>query len=282
MEVKIMDHIEFSRLLAEDWIDEERKLSVEKKILTHDFYHHWHDFFEIELVLNGHGKQILNGIEYPLQMGSVYLLRPTDFHEIKVDNKIEIYNIMFSDECLSDELLYTILTRKDNIIFSAEGSQFRELRLIFELMCAEFTNQNKNFSLNYTRNLLECLLISILRKIFLAPISMTINNPPIQKAIVYLQLHFNENPSLKEIASIVNLSPNYFCELFSKITGQTYIEYLTNLKISYAKKLLLSTNLSITEICLASGFNSLSHFLKSFKSYTGLSPKKYLKTYILR
>ena len=146
--------------------------------------------------------------------------------------------------------------------------------MIFELMCAEFS-QKKNFSHHYVKNLLECLLISVQRKISLIPVNAGINNSPIQKAILYLKLHFNENPSLKEIASVVNLSPNYFSETFHQNTGQTYIEYLTNLKISYAKKLLLSTNLSVTEICLASGFNTLSHFLKCFKTYTGISPKAY-------
>ena len=62
-----MEYIEFSRLLSEDWVDKEWKLSVEKRILAYDFKHHWHDFFEIELVLNGQGRQILNGNEYSLQ-----------------------------------------------------------------------------------------------------------------------------------------------------------------------------------------------------------------------
>lgn len=56
--------------------------------------------------------------------------------------------------------------------------------------------------------------------------------------------------------------------MFRKYTGKTYSEYLTELKLDYSKKLLLTTDLSITDICFSSGFSSVSNFLKAFKQKT--------------
>ena len=92
------------------------------------------------------------------------------------------------------------------------------------------------------------------------------------RALTYIHEHFKENPSLSEIAAIIPLNERYFCTRFREYTGVTYKEYLKKLKLRYARRLLLVTELSVTEISEASGYFTQSHFNREFKSYYGVTP----------
>ena len=85
-------------------------------------------------------------------------------------------------------------------------------------------------------------------------------NRLMQKAITYINEHFKENPPLAEIAAVAAVSDRYFCSKFREYTGKTYKEYLKELKLRYARRLLLVTEMSVTEISAASGYATQSHF----------------------
>ena len=93
------------------------------------------------------------------------------------------------------------------------------------------------------------------------------------KASLYMRMHFRDNLSLDDIASYVNLNSSYFCKIFHSEMGSSPKQYLSALRLEYAKKLLSITDLPVIEICFACGYNSLSNFLKAFKQKYGFSPK---------
>ncbi|MCR5770072.1 MAG: response regulator [Butyrivibrio sp.] len=95
------------------------------------------------------------------------------------------------------------------------------------------------------------------------------------KIMKYINTYYNENLSLKDVAAVVNLNPNYVSQLFKKCSGSTFSHYLTNLRISNAKKLITTTNTSINEIASQTGFNDYFYFLKTFKKFTGKTPSEY-------
>jgi AraC-like DNA-binding protein len=97
----------------------------------------------------------------------------------------------------------------------------------------------------------------------------------IQKAIMYIENHYNEDISLEAIADYAKLSPFHFSRVFKKHMNCSPHQYLINYRINNAKKLLYSTNLSIKEITFACGFNSISHFVTTFKKHSNLTPKKF-------
>jgi len=88
----------------------------------------------------------------------------------------------------------------------------------------------------------------------------------------YLGARFNQRVSLTDAAACAALSPFYFHRLFADAFNETPHEFVTRLRIDHAKKLLLSGNHSVTEICLDSGYESLGSFSTRFRSLTGLSP----------
>lgn len=96
-------------------------------------------------------------------------------------------------------------------------------------------------------------------------------------AIEYIKNNYVEDISLEYASSVAHMNPTYFCEVFKKHTNRTFLEYLTELRIEKAKKLLTSTTLKIYEIAQQTGYNSPNYFTNIFKKYTGMEPKKYRK-----
>jgi two-component system response regulator YesN len=98
----------------------------------------------------------------------------------------------------------------------------------------------------------------------------------IQQAKKYIEHHYtNPDLALNDAAAHVNLSPSHFSVVFSRNTGQTFIEYLTKLRIEKAKELLRTTPLKSFEIAFQIGYNDPHYFSYVFKKHTGLSPKQF-------
>ena len=93
----------------------------------------------------------------------------------------------------------------------------------------------------------------------------------------YLNKNFHENITLNFLAEKFAISPYHLSRTFKKTTGTNFVEFLNNVRIKEAQKLLRKTNLNITEISNKSGYNSLTHFGRIFKNNTGLTPSKYRK-----
>jgi len=100
---------------------------------------------------------------------------------------------------------------------------------------------------------------------------------PIEQAIKYIKIHYKESLSLRAVAEYVHLNPNYLSVLFKEEMGITFSEYVTRSKIQEAKRLLVTTRLSINEISEAVGYQTTKYFIKIFKEYVGVTPAKYRK-----
>ena len=102
-----------------------------------------------------------------------------------------------------------------------------------------------------------------------------LSNSYFLKIMKYINSCYTENITLKDVANVVNLNPNYISQVFKKTTGTTFSHYLTNLRIDTAKKLLTTTNNSINDVSIQAGFNDYFYFLKTFKMYTGKTPSEF-------
>jgi AraC-like DNA-binding protein/ligand-binding sensor protein len=97
----------------------------------------------------------------------------------------------------------------------------------------------------------------------------------ITKAKEFINEHKTEEISLDDVARRVNMSTFYFCKMFKKATGVTFTEYLSLVRVTKAKNLLLNPNLRISEIAFEVGFQSLTHFNRVFRKIIGQSPTQY-------
>ena len=99
--------------------------------------------------------------------------------------------------------------------------------------------------------------------------------PAVARARAYIEQHQTEEISLGDVARTVNMSVFYFCKVFRKVTGVTFVEYLARLRVENTKKLLLDPHTRISEAAFASGFQSLSQFNRVFLRMTGEAPTSY-------
>nr|WP_121270902.1 AraC family transcriptional regulator [Pedobacter schmidteae] len=97
----------------------------------------------------------------------------------------------------------------------------------------------------------------------------------------YLMMNFANPISLAEIASIANMTPPAFCSFFKKRTEKCFTDFLNELRIGHACKLLQNQKLSISEVCFESGYQNFTTFNMSFKKITGKTPSDYRKEYLL-
>lgn len=103
--------------------------------------------------------------------------------------------------------------------------------------------------------------------------------PSIIKAKDYIDAHIQDDVSLGEVARAVNVSANYFSELFKKATGINFADYVSRVRVEKTKHLLSDTNRQITEIAFDVGFKSLSQFNRTFRRHAGMSPRAYREQY---
>ena len=113
------------------------------------------------------------------------------------------------------------------------------------------------------------------RRVHFDPAPSPQNQSQAEKLAGWLAEHALENIRVQEAAEAANLHPNYAMHIFRKTYGQTMLAYLTQYRIAYAQQLLVTSELSVTEIALQSGFGSLSQFYAAFKRLCGLAPGAY-------
>jgi AraC-like DNA-binding protein len=95
----------------------------------------------------------------------------------------------------------------------------------------------------------------------------------------YVLKHFKENINLSTVASLSNMTDAAFCRYFKSRTNKTFSDFVKEIRIGNACKMLQDENKSISQTCYESGYNTVSNFNNQFKSLKGISPKQYQKLY---
>ena len=170
-----------------------------------------------------------------------------------------------------------------------EDIELKVLELIIKLEQKAFQRGKIKYGFRYRENYLHevhsCSDYKALRSWFLSKTKEICSNfaavkeresgGVTEKAQKYIQSHFQKDISLDDVSRQVDISPYYFSKLFRQETGKTFIEYLTDTRINYAKELLLHPELSIKEVCRQSGYSDPNYFSRIFKKYEKVSPSEY-------
>ncbi|MBT2696560.1 response regulator [Bacillus sp. ISL-40] len=123
--------------------------------------------------------------------------------------------------------------------------------------------------------ILKCQLEEIVKPVVLKVENNGYGGQMITKALEYIENHYKENLTLQSVADFVHLNKSYFSLLFKKQTGRNFIDYIIELRIREAKRLLAQYDCHIYEVAEAAGFKDVKYFSKMFKKMTGFTPVKY-------
>ena len=146
-----------------------------------------------------------------------------------------------------------------------------------EALIKERNEEKEHVSFAVT-NLLELIIIFILRKIGSNESKKGRNSLVMNNVLRYIYTHLRENPTLAQMAAMCNYSSNYFSRLFRENTGKKYTDFLNSLKINTAKRLLSSSEISVKEIAQECGYSSVSNFYRVFKEETGIAPLNFRRS----
>lgn len=247
---------------------------------------HWHDEAEIIYVRKGPLSLVIDGQEYIGADHSIHLVSPGELHLMSASEEpVDYFTLLFplefvsfqSKDWLENELLFPL--RSHSMRFIPEITNAGLLKELVPLM-EEIIEANHKDS--YQKHLgVRILLLKFLE--LLAEHNGLRHDSPgnpkgIQKEILfYLQQNYCNHISLKDLASHFHLSEKYVSRFFKEQFHLTVTQYISYLRLSHAKHLLESTNLSVTDIALTCGFTNVSYFIRSFGRTYGLSPLQYRK-----
>jgi AraC-like DNA-binding protein len=253
----------------------------------------WHYHSEAELIIfhRGSGTQFVGDHIKRFHPGDIILVgsnlphywRYDDVH-FRIENNKPVHStvIHFSENFWGDGFLDLPETRQIRGLFERARHGLlvhaREEQHIASLI----TGIGRTEGVARVVALIECLSafaasprLQLLSSIGFRPDFSESENDRINAIYDYTFRHFTRNIYLGQVAAVAGLVPNSFCRYFKSRTGKTYTQFLTEIRIGHACKLLLDNRISIKQLCFESGFNNFTCFHKNFKAITGTTPQLY-------
>lgn len=258
-----MQHIMIEKLSKENWI-QNGIISGSEKQINFNFKMHCHDFYEIEYILSGSGDYILDGRHINIKPNMIFFMSPINFHSV-YPNNVRLINIMFDGNICNQSFLLHLTEKAEALALELSGSDKNIVEAVLKELIENITNYD------YSVALLNCVLAKLAGAYSGCSSAISAS----QKASLYILNNFRNNITLHTIASYVGFSPTYFSEIFKTETGRSFKEYLSSLRLEYARNLVMFSDKSITQICTESGFNDYANFIRKFKLRFGESPGKY-------
>jgi len=294
--------VEFHRWRLKDIVENENNFVIgryKEDDLTKKT--HTHEFIQIYYIINGMLRHNVGNETGCLGKGDIFIIPPNVYHCLeKMDGKgVDFISICFMPQfidfspdgtsfinkfvnfLLVEHVIKDELKIKPKIVFTSE-LQIQVENLVMDML-KEYAQKREGY-LFYIKGQLLRFLVLIAREYIKTPYyannsdKFQAYSEAIVKSIRYVEENFSENLKIDDVARTFLLSRTYFCELFKKYTGKTFNEYMNDLRIAYAKKMLACSQCSITEIAYSSGFNDVTNFCRNFKKQMGLSPSEYRKT----
>ena len=258
----------------------------------------WHYHEELELVYfkEGEGTQFIGDHISRFTSGDVVLVGSNLPHYWRFDHdyfaeggkSADVYVIHFHPHFLGQHFLEVPENRelKKLISNSSRGLQIKlpNINNVIHLM-EKTVETEHNKRLLY---LLEALFeISSQNNELYAIASMGFKynylreeQDQIQNIYNYTLNHYKQKITLAEIAEVAKVSPNTFCKFFKSRSRKNYTDFVNEIRVGHACKLLIENKFRINEVCFESGFNNFASFHKCFKKVTGKSPLQYQRSFI--
>ncbi len=260
---------------------------LDKSEPKYQMAHHWHKNIELIKVLSGRLRVFLDSREYLLSEGDCAFVNSETVHAA-VPEKGCIYRcVVYDPEFFSPSqtecaLFADSIAHKECFVKEYHKNSSLTAQRIDALFCA-MEDVGENCSRFYVLSCIYALYDALITENCATVengVQIEKNNKSIiklKKVLTYIRESFKEPITLPEMAKVCNMSPKYFCAFFRKMTKKSPVEYLTAYRIEKACRLLLETDLTVTEVAYSCGFGDLGYFIKTFKKHTGKTPGKYSK-----
>jgi len=235
---------------------------------------HWHTKYEMVFLIKGQGEHFVNGQYHTLSDGDIFIVSPADFHRyydtgdeefvaIRINFSNAFYFYYLNPNCRFDEF---------PVVAKLSGDDFEMAKKVSRLLLDEYQEPDSMMKNELCRDLIEQLLVLVSRNCKQTERKV---DDKLKAALDYIQNNFYNPIKISDIAKAVSYAPNYLSSQFSKKLGINIRDYLQEMRLYYARELLLFSEFSISEICYKSGFKTMTYFSKAFKTKFSQSPNAY-------
>ncbi|WP_314059597.1 AraC family transcriptional regulator [uncultured Vagococcus sp.] len=239
--------------------------------LPQSFPSHCHDYYVIGLIIKGYRQLTCRQEVSELAPGDLFVLNPYDPHACAQIGTIPLdYQCLHVSPKKMKELTGIEIIFNDNVIRSRTAK--KRIKALFQGILAEENKATKE-------DLFYILLSTFPTRVDQpeSPLSI-VQQKTINQVVTYMTNHCQNKLTLDQLAHISELNKFTLIRLFLKGTGLTPYQYLETIRITKAKDLLRKQT-NLLDISFNLGYNDQSHFSNAFKKLTGLTPKRYQKTY---
>jgi AraC-like DNA-binding protein/mannose-6-phosphate isomerase-like protein (cupin superfamily) len=255
---------------------------------------HRHDFLEISLVIEGRGSETVNGVQHPMEPGTLTLVLPFQFHELHAEpgSPLKLYNCMFSAELLSGGHEYAtgfkdlLLSQEDDrpTFFQLPPSKVDTITRIFQEMLSEFEGDHSWRNALLKAKLTESMILidrfrTEFRKSETTAVEKRRDMPEaIWKVIHYMHMHYRDPLTLSVLVEAFHFNETYLSEQIKRYAGKNFVSLLHEIRLRHACSLLTSTEMTVSDIAYEVGYGSTKTLFKAFQKYKGVTPGTYRKS----
>ncbi|KKI88472.1 AraC family transcriptional regulator [Bacillus sp. SA1-12] len=259
-----------------------------RKTLSHNMpANHFHSTFEIFYLISGKREFFIKDRALVINEGDIVIISPNILHRTTNTEMPEHERLIVNmhETCMTAgnqsyrEVLQSLF-EQDYIIVRCPLHERLFIETLSQSIIHEIHDKKPGFEM-YVQTLVLQLLIICCRHIKQNSIEPLESPSPmherISEVIRYINSHYMHDLSLQSLAEEFYVSPYYLSRFFKEVTGFTFVEYLNNVRIKEAKKLLESSSIKVNLIYKKVGFGSVTHFGRVFKSVTGYAPLYFRK-----
>ena len=241
---------------------------------------HWHEELELLYPLNGEISLLVDGEKHLIPEGALAVIEPCQVHSTYCRNRASMFLNVHLSKKLLETYLPDISLRQIRCLPDCTGEtalpHYRELCGFAEALVLLYMKDTPIFIMEAEGIVLQ-LLARLLRHFSVstanlsAPVDMT-TMARIRSVITYTEAHFREAVTLGDAAGALGLGKEAFCRFIKKNMGISYLNYLSEVRLSHVYKDLLDTDASVGEIMAANGFTNQKLFNRQFKALYGQTP----------
>lgn len=249
-----------------------------------DFPIHYHYEYELNVITHFEGKRIVGDAIEQINGTDLVLMGPNIFHKWESDPEFSthVITIQFSPGLFAPSFINKNLFRpiKELLELSARGIVFSkktQQRIIPKLL--EFSEKHGFETVIDFLDVLYDLATSDDKRILCSP-NFTQDHYEVKSRRIkvihqYIQKNYGRKITVEEVAKLINMTESGFCHFFKKHTQKSFVDFLNNMRVGEASRMLLETTNTISEISYDCGFNDISNFNRIFKKKKGSTPSKY-------
>ncbi len=243
-------------------------------------YPHRHDFYEVLFIKQGSGVHIIDGNSYKIEPPCVFFMSPGQTHKLELSQDIEGFIFLFaadfylvhrSNQNRLLEFPFFFTLHQDNPpLYLGNLPQAAFIESLFKQAVNEGTNHSSE---ELQRSILDTILVSCANVYSQhQPRLAGKGHLLVKRFLLLVEENYIKNLSVSDYANFLALTPNHLTQVVRELTGKTSNEIIQAKQILEAKRLLLHTNLSVTQIAEHMSFIDQSYFARFFKKETGQTP----------